>query len=261
METVNVDLELAYLHLLHLHLLYFIFISFKREISDKSLALPEGTQIVLKEIFQSMCYARSAEEYNNSCEKFKKVAPMHVQSYFNKNWYNIKAEWVLSFVFSWGNFFNTTYNRVESFNGKLKTVIHHYSTLEQFIQGLFTILYGTRTERNHKVALNFQRRKIANYLPGSTQDQYATLLTAYAVRFVIEQIKYQDRVGNITKDIDGFYDVCSSRRIEKVSKNSCTCSFYSSMRLPCRHIFAVRKVEKEKLFNDFIDGPHNLPKK
>lgn len=39
---------------------------FKREISDKSLSLPEGTQIVLKEIFQSMCYARSAEEYNNS---------------------------------------------------------------------------------------------------------------------------------------------------------------------------------------------------
>ena len=52
--------------------------SFKREISDKSLALPEGTQIFLKEIFQSMCYARSAEECNNSHEKFKKVVPMHV---------------------------------------------------------------------------------------------------------------------------------------------------------------------------------------
>ena len=66
--------------------------SFKREISDKSLALPEGTQIILKEIFQSMCYARSAEEYNNFYQKFKKVAPMHVQSYFNKNWHNIRAE-------------------------------------------------------------------------------------------------------------------------------------------------------------------------
>ena len=154
--------------------------SFKREISDKFLALPEGTQIVLKEIFQSMCYSRSAEEYKNFYQKFKKVAPMHVQSYFNKNWHNIRAEWVLSFVFSCGNFFNTTNNRVESFNGKLKTVIDHYSTLEQLIQGLFTVVYSTRNERNHKVAINFQKRKVENYLPGSTQEQYVTLLTSYA---------------------------------------------------------------------------------
>ena len=226
--------------------------SFKREISDKSLALPEGTQIVLKEIFQSMCYARSAEEYNNFYQKFKKVAPMHVQSYFNKNWHNIRAEWVLSFVFSCGNFFNNTNNRVESFNGKLKAVIDHYSTLEQFIQGLFTVVYSTRNERNHKVAINFQKRKVENYLPGSTQEQYVTLLTSYAARFVNEQIKCQDSVGNIAKDTDGFYDVHSSRGIEKVSKNSCTCSFYSSMRLPCRHIFAVRTVEKEKLFSESL---------
>ena len=64
-----------------------------------------------------------------------------------------------------------------------------------------------------------------------------------------EQSKYQDRVGNITKDIG---DVNSSRGIEKVSKNSCPCSFYSSMRVPCRHIFAVRTVEKENFFNESL---------
>lgn len=64
-----------------------------------------------------------------------------------------------------------------------------------------------------------------------------------------EQSKYQDRVGNITKDID---DVNSSRGIEKVSKNSCPCSFISSMRVPCRHIFAVRTVEKEKFFSELL---------
>ena len=67
-----------------------------------------------------------------------------------------------------------------------------------------------------------------------------------------EQIKYQDRVGNITKDIDGFYNVHSPRGTEKVSKNSCKCSFYSSMHLPCRHIFAVRTVEKEDLFSESL---------
>lgn len=218
-------------------------------ISDKSLGLPEGTQIVLKEILHSMCYARSGEEYNNSCKKFKEVAQTLVQSYFIKNWHSISAEWVLRFTFSCGNFSN---NRVKSFNGKLKTVTDHHSTLEQFIQGLFTVVYSTRNECNHKVAIIFQKWKVVNYLPGSTQEQHATLLVAYAAIFVNQQIKYQDMVGNIAKDIDRFYDIHPSQGIEKVSKSNCTCLFYSSMRLPCRKIFAVRTVQKESLFSESL---------
>ena len=119
--------------------------SFKREISDKALGLPEGTQVVLKELFQSMCYAKSEDEYTKHYEHFMNAAPLHVQKYFDKNSHNIRQEWVLSFVFSCGNFLNTTNNRVESFNGKLKSVIESYSSLEEFLHGLFTTLYEIGT--------------------------------------------------------------------------------------------------------------------
>ena len=226
--------------------------SFKREISDKALGLPEGTQVVLKELFQSMCYAKSEDEYTKHYEHFMNAAPLHVQKYFDKNSHNIRQEWVLSFVFSCGNFLNTTNNRVESFNGKLKSVIESYSSLEDFLHGLFTTLYATRNERNHKAATNYQKRKVLKYLPGSIQEQYTTLLTSYAAGFVTQQIEYLDRVGNMTENRNGVFHVHSSRGVEKVSNNSCTCLFFSCMRLPCRHIFAVRQTTSENMYDESL---------
>ena len=63
--------------------------SFKREISDKALGLAEGAQLLLKELFQSMCYARSEDEYTKHYERFMNAAPLHVQKYFNKNWHKL----------------------------------------------------------------------------------------------------------------------------------------------------------------------------
>ena len=156
---------------------------------------------------------------------------------------------MLSFVFSCGNFLNTTNNRVESFNGELKSVIERYSSLEELLLGLFITLYATRNERNHKAAINYQKRKVLKYLPGSIQEQYPTLLTSYAAEFVTEQIEYLDRVGNMTENHNGIFHVRSSRGVEKVTRRSCTCLFFSSMRLPCRHIFAVRQAAGENMYD------------
>ena len=85
------------------------------------------------------------------------VSSLHVQKYLDKNWHIIRQEWVLSFAFSCGNLLNTTNNRLESFNGKLKSVIESYSSLEEFLHGLFTTLSATQNERNYKAAINYQK--------------------------------------------------------------------------------------------------------
>ena len=180
------------------------------------------------------------------------AAPLYVQKYFDKNWHNIRQEWVLSFGFSCGNFLNTTNNRVESFNGKLKSVIESYSSLEEFLHGLFTTLYAMRNERNHKAAINYQKRKVLKYLPISIQEQYATLLTSYAAGFVTQQIEYLDRVGNMTENRNGVFHVRSSRGIEKVSRNSCTFLFFSSVRLPGSHKFAARQAATENMYDESL---------
>ena len=185
--------------------------SFKREIIDKVLGLAEGKQVVLKELFESMCYAKSEGEYAKHYQHFMNAALLHVQKYFGKNWQNIRQEGVLSFVFPCGNFLNTTNNRVKRFNGKLKSVIESYSSLEEFLHDLFTALYVTRNERNYKAAINYQKRKVLRYLPGFIHEQYATLLTSYAALFVTQQIEYLHRVGNMTENYNGVFHVHSSR--------------------------------------------------
>jgi len=53
------------------------------------------------------------------------MAPESVINYYNKNWHNIRKEWVMGMTFDTGNFMNKTNNRLESltFNGKLTVIL------------------------------------------------------------------------------------------------------------------------------------------
>ena len=53
----------------------------------------------------------------------------------------------------------------------------------------------------------------------------------------------------MTENHNGIFHVHSSRGVEKVTRRSCTCLFFSSMRLPCRHIFAVRQAAGENMYD------------
>ncbi|KAF0704876.1 chromatin modification-related protein YNG2-like, partial [Aphis craccivora] len=76
------------------------------------------------------------------------MAPESVMEYYNKNWHAICNEWVMGMTFNTGNFMNKTNNRLESFNGKLKSVISTFSTLEDFVEKLFIVLDCVRLERD-----------------------------------------------------------------------------------------------------------------
>ena len=95
--------------------------NFRREIFK--FQLKEGLQVVLKELFQSMCYAKNDKEYESLYILFQDSAPEEVFEYFNVNWHPIKEQWVMGLAFGFGKLLNTTNNRVESFNSKLKSVI------------------------------------------------------------------------------------------------------------------------------------------
>ena len=47
-----------------------------------------------------------------------------------------------------GSFMNATNNRLKNINGKLKQVVSHHSSLEDFVHKLFIILTGLQTERD-----------------------------------------------------------------------------------------------------------------
>ena len=53
----------------------------------------------------------------------------------------------------------------------------------------------------------------------------------------------------MTENHNGIFHVHSSRGVEKVARDTCTCLFFSSMRLPCRHIFATRQATGESMYD------------
>ena len=93
-----------------------------------------------------------------------------------------------------GSFLNSTNNRLESINGKLKQVINRHSSLEDFVSHFFVILTALRTERDHKAAILFQKIKVNSFSPGSPEYEHSNLLTSYASSFVIKQFKLVDKV-------------------------------------------------------------------
>ena len=227
--------------------------TFRREVSCEKLGITAGERICALEVFQKMAYASSEEEYQSLCKELQENSPKQVKDYFQDNWANIKDEWVLHYKAMCGSFLNSTNNRLESLNGKLKQVINRYSSLEEFIDKFFIILSTLRSERDHKAAVMFQKVKVQNYGVGSPEYQYSQLLTAYASADVIKQLRLHHKVNQITQREDfDIYDVHTSEGMKTVSLTDCNCLFRKSMVLPCRHMFALRKKLEYSLFDEQV---------
>ena len=107
--------------------------TFRREVSCEKLGITSGQRQFLLELFQKMAYTSSEKEYESLYAELQKSAPREVRQYFDDNWHCIKSEWVLHFKAVSGSFLNSTNNRLESLNAKLKQVISRHSSLEDFI--------------------------------------------------------------------------------------------------------------------------------
>ena len=101
------------------------------------------------------------------------------------------------------------------------------------------------SESDHKAALIVLKVRIAFHDTSSMK-----YLTPYSYRFIAKQISLIDKVK--LKDIDGeqSFHTSSSEGELTVSCSSCTCMFWQSIKLPCRHIFAARSKLDLNLFNE-----------
>ena len=63
-----------------------------------------------------------------------------VLDYFNQQCHPIRHQWVMGMKYSTEHFLNGTNNRLEYLNTKLKSVISHHSTLEEFVDNFFLLL-------------------------------------------------------------------------------------------------------------------------
>ena len=224
--------------------------SLRRELTCEKMGITAGQRTACLEMVQKLAYANSAANYTELYEEFQHDAPKEVIAYFNKNWHPIKDEWVVGMKSDCGSFLNFTNNRLESLNGKLKQVIDRHSSLEDFMDKFFITLNALRRERDHKVANMFQKVKVSCFNDDSPESHYSKFLSSYAAQFVHKQLNLAHKVSAITADADDdCYLVDTTEGQKKLTTSACECIFNKSMRLPCRHIFALRHKLDQPLFD------------
>ena len=163
--------------------LYHTLRTFIKEITMDKMSINNAQKTTCLELIQQMTYTEPHVEYNSLHDAFCQAAPPEVKAYFDKNWNPIKEEWVTGFKFSTGNFSNSTNNRLESLNGKLKQVVPKFSSLEHFIEQFFVILPVLRNERCYKAVVSYQNVRVVPHGPDSPQAAYTTLL--FFIRFFV----------------------------------------------------------------------------
>ena len=83
-----------------------------------------------------------------------------VMNYYNINWHIIGHEWVeayKSFSFTLGE---RTNNRLESINGKIKSVCSRYASLSRFFDQFMSLMETLRNERNHDAIMVLVKKPI-----------------------------------------------------------------------------------------------------
>ncbi|XP_050056000.1 zinc finger SWIM domain-containing protein 3-like isoform X11 [Aphis gossypii] len=218
----NVSLAICLFHVLR---------TFNREITCEKQNISPELRDQLKQIFEKMCYAQSEDDYNSLCQHLESKAPKSVFEYFLKNWHQIRHEWVTGLTFHNGNMLNNTNNRLESFNGKLKSVIPVFTNIDDFVDKLFILLKCLRLERDRN-AVNMVQKLPLVKTRHPDLSKYFSLLTPYSFMLVEKQFEAKSKTLSFT------------------TINGCQCKFYVAMTLPCCHIFDARQKTNTSLYDE-----------
>ena len=220
--------------------------SFKREFSMEKMGLRSGMRDTVLNILAGTAHAKSSVVYEEQYSMLQSLQLPPVIEYFDKNWMPIKEEWASCYKNSKFTLGEQTNNRLESMNGKIKSVCSKFASLDTFFSEFFVVLQVLRGERTHSHVM--QRVKTpANPNSRLTSDdvKYANYATPYAYALIEKQLLLRDAV-TVPEDGRPFQ---SSEGTISTTSSSCQCSFWTTRRLPCRHIFAMRKLQKLPSFD------------
>ena len=221
--------------------------SFKREITCEKLGLRAGECDHALELMTKLAYSKSEAEYGIHYQSLLQSGLKSVINYYNSNWHPVRYEWVEYYKgvnFTLGE---NTNNRLESINAKVKSVCSKYVSLSKFFDQFFAVLTCLRNESDHATLMAMVKKRVTTLSDNSPNEQYARLLTPYALKFVCKQLELRKKV---TFTEDGAVK-CSEGTLS-VTAESCQCKFWRSMHLPCRHIFAVREQKALPFFSSDV---------
>ena len=244
-ERAVIASELGNAHLLIC--LFHTMRSFKREISCEKLGITSGERNLSLEIIQKIAYSISEEAYALHYKELLNTNIKQVISYYNANWHCIRDQWVEGLKNKFFNLMNSTNNRLESLNQKIKSVVSKNSSLTTFWLDLMKCLTTLQTERDQKAANVLLKTPIGVEM---AIRPFAEWLTPFAFGHVQRQYILSKKVTKLAINADNTAaTIKTTNGNVEATLTSCECSFFTVMQLPCRHTLALRSNLQLELCN------------
>ena len=165
-EMEQVELQICLFHVLR---------SFSRKVTIDKLGVTAGERVTVLEKLHQLAYSKNEDDYMSLYQEFVELCPNHlVQEYFDRNWHQIRKEWVQGLKNQNMNLSNNTNNRIESFFQKLKSCVSPHDSMKNFISKFLGLVETLRTERRFKY--------VSGKIPvtesiSPTEREYYTVLT------------------------------------------------------------------------------------
>ena len=204
----------------------------------------KGDRDECRQLIRSLVFSSSQSEYERWKQELFDSTNEDFREAFVNNWDSCKSMWVTFERDEAIHFANTTNNRLDSHNQKLKDVTSRSSSLSEMFQNVLLYVRTAESETSHTSFTEefTSRSTVDSDIPGVSEIQ--SVCTKYAADMIVNQLK-------VAKSVD--YDVNLSKEKSEavvsyqdrsysvsVDKGTCSCTFQRTMLMPCRHVFKCR---------------------
>lgn len=229
---------------------------FGTEITCAKRGITEEVRQNILLILNKMTKSLSQTEYLRRYLALKDVAPASVMQYFDTNWHIYPEQWVYYAMFKTNNLGNTTNNRIESLNGRIKTYMKIRDKIVPALKNLFSFIRTEEKDMKFVSVQNIIKRKVGVFSEDNEEKQKYRHVLAKPV-FIklnneIEMKKYVSIHIKNEKEMIGTFQIRDT--VYEVSPTRCECPTWTGSRLPCKHIFHIRKRFGLPLFNRNLLG-------
>ena len=196
-----------------------------------------------RQIIRKLVYANSQDDYDKYKQQLFDSSNDALHKAFISNWDSCKSMWVTYERDQAAHFRNTTNNRLESHNQKLKDLTSRTSSLSEMFQNVLLFIQTTESESSHVAFTEEFTSRCTQDTSISGVAEVQSICTQYAADLMVEQMKLAltiEYTVQILPDATAVISYKSRSHSVSPKDGTCSCTFQQTLLMPCRHIFKYR---------------------